>query len=304
MASLMLPSLPVLPVRFLIAAVLAASFACGGARPTGIASPEGPIGPAPVATSAPSAGSPPQPARLRSAHTMLGAPTRIAAGKSDETLLDRGEFVVSYDESLHLARWVAWRVRKADLGKAKRKNQFHADPELPTGMLRIDTSDYVRSGYDRGHLCPSADRTATDEANHRTFLMTNMHAQRHGLNAGPWEELEVHTRQLLQRPDDVVYVVAGPLVDANPPRIGRGVAVPRASFKVLIALKEGAGAADVRETVYHAAAIMPNDEAADGKHWQTYETSIREVEQASGYDFFSEIPSAVQDAIETKRSIQ
>lgn len=236
--------------------------------------------------------------RAHSVHTILGVPRGTRGLHAKDMILDRGEFVVGYDEDVHLARWVAWRVRKADLGKVKRKNQFHADPDLPAGLLKVETADYAHTGYDRGHLCPSGDRTASEEANHRTFLMTNMHAQKHALNAGPWEELEGETRDLLRRPDDVVYVVAGPLLDEKAPRIGRGVAVPYASFKVLIALKDGQGAADVRETVYHAAAIMPNDDTTEGKHWRAYATSIRAVEQTSGYDFFSAVPSSIQDAIE------
>lgn len=289
-------------LRALLLAAATGFAACAGVAPAEQASPRGlPPGvfPVPSSTSPPPSAAPAPKHR----HLAFGTPRPLTPKRTSEVLLDRGEFVVSYDEQIHLARWVAWSVRKSDLGKAKRKNVFHPDTELPEGLLRIDTSDYVRSGYDRGHLCPSADRTATAEANHRTFLMTNMHAQKHGLNAGPWEELEGHTRDLLRRPEDVVYVVAGPLVDADPPRIGRGVAVPRASYKVLIATKDGVPAADIRDTVYHAAAIMPNDDSAETQHWRTYETSIREVEQAAGYDFFADIAADVQERIETKRGM-
>ena len=243
----------------------------------------------------------PRASAIESPHTRLGVPRPLQGLHTRDVVQDRGEFVLSYDEEMHLARWVAWRVRKEDLGRVKRKNQFRADTGLPTGFLKIDTSDYAHTGYDRGHLCPSGDRTASEEANQRTFLMTNMHPQKHALNAGPWEELEEQTRALLKRPDDVVYVVAGPLLDATPARIGRGVAVPRASFKALIALKDGQGPHDVRETVYHAAAIMPNDDTAEGQHWRSYETSIREVESASGYDFFPAIPGPTQAALEASR---
>jgi DNA/RNA endonuclease G (NUC1) len=49
--------------------------------------------------------------------------------------------------------------------------------------------DYARSGFDRGHLRPSADRTRSVDDNSQTFLMTDMHPQRLELNQVRWGKL-------------------------------------------------------------------------------------------------------------------
>jgi endonuclease G, mitochondrial len=194
------------------------------------------------------------------------------------TILDRKEFIVGWDANVNAPRWVAWSVTKADLGSAKRKNAFREDKDLPPGLLRVGPEDYARSGYDRGHFCPSGDRTASQERNHVTFLMTNMHAQRHALNGGPWEKLEEATRDGIRRPEDVAYVLAGALYTESPTRIGRGVAVPSHSWKTVAWTR-------LQAPVETAAVIMPNETAREDEPWQTYKVSEAEVATRSQLRF-------------------
>ena len=77
------------------------------------------------------------------------------------------------------------------------------DPALPAALYHPTPHDFAHSGYDRGHLCPSADRDADPGSNSLTFLMTNMQPQLHELNAGPWEDLEKHERELASRPGEL-----------------------------------------------------------------------------------------------------
>jgi endonuclease G, mitochondrial len=217
---------------------------------------------------------------LRARHTRLGVPTSRTIAV---TVLERGEFVIGWDSALNAPRWALWSVTRADIGRAKRRNDFHADTDVPATMLRVGPQDYSQSGYDRGHLCPSGDRTASPERNHVTFLMTNMHAQRHALNAGPWEKLEEATRDGLKRSDDIAYVVAGALYTEYPMRIGRGVAVPSHSWKTVLWTKDGLRADQIPPNAPRAAVIMPNETAREDEPWQNYETSVAEIERRSGF---------------------
>ncbi|MEJ7664361.1 MAG: DNA/RNA non-specific endonuclease [Hymenobacter sp.] len=72
--------------------------------------------------------------------------------------------------------WTSWHVGRADLGQnAPRQNDFRADPALPRQFLPGDARRATSgSGFDKGHNCPSGDRTATLDDNSATFLMTNM----------------------------------------------------------------------------------------------------------------------------------
>lgn len=250
---------------------------------------------------APSTGRLSQTARdlVSSPHLALGIPTD--ADPSDDLLLDEHEFVVSYNPKRLNPNWVSWRLDRSHLGNVRRKNNFRADESLPVNVYHVTPRDYVRSGFDRGHLCPSADRTVASEANSITFLMTNMVPQAHELNAGPWEKLEEHERDLVERPDAAVFIVAGPVFDVDPPKIGNGVAVPRALFKIIVVLKSGQTANDVAESTEVIAAVMPNERGVGRRQWTDFVMSVDEVESETQYDFLSAVPDAVQNVIEARK---
>ncbi|RYG62776.1 hypothetical protein EON80_22485, partial [bacterium] len=87
---------------------------------------------------------------------LLGNPT--SAGQSpDNYLLERPQYSMSYNRTKGGPNWVAWHTDASDLGDTER-GKFVPDPELPAGW-QIRPADYKGTGYDRGHLCPSGDRT-------------------------------------------------------------------------------------------------------------------------------------------------
>ena len=58
--------------------------------------------------------------------------------------------------------------------------------------------DYTSSGYDRGHLCPSADRTDTETNNDLVFFMSNVLPQASVNNSGVWLQFENYCRSLVE----------------------------------------------------------------------------------------------------------
>ena len=85
----------------------------------------------------------------------LGVP--LDADPSDDYLIDRTYWVASYSPKRLEPNWVSWRLVASDLGSVKRGNSFRADTALPDGFKKVQKNDYAGSGYDRGHMCPSAD---------------------------------------------------------------------------------------------------------------------------------------------------
>jgi len=92
---------------------------------------------------------------------------------------------------------VSWHLGPADLGSAARQDDFRADTDLPSGWYQVKPSDYTGYGFDRGHNCPSADRTATLDDNSATFLMSNMMPQAPQNNQQTWGNLEDYYRKLV-----------------------------------------------------------------------------------------------------------
>ncbi|WP_457824569.1 DNA/RNA non-specific endonuclease, partial [Staphylococcus aureus] len=82
------------------------------------------------------------------------------------------------------------------------------DESLPSDWYRVSPGNYTNSGFDRGHNCPSADRTNTTASNSTTFLMTNIIPQAPDNNRNTWANLEEYTRHLVENGQEV-YVIMG-----------------------------------------------------------------------------------------------
>lgn len=120
------------------------------------------------------------------------------------------------------------RIRAAR--QQRRVNVFHPDPQLSPNE-RAELSDYVRSGYDRGHLSPSGDQPSP-ASQAESFTLANMAPQNPGLNRGPWEELESSVRNLAaNRP---VYVITGVrFVGAQIAFLKNRVGIPTTYYKLV-----------------------------------------------------------------------
>jgi hypothetical protein len=91
----------------------------------------------------------------------------------------------------------AWDTQLGELAFGRYlARHYPATRRLPSGhtavfgRYRVRPTDYAGAGFDRGHLCPSADRTSSAADNSATFLMSNMIPQAPNLNRNTWENLE------------------------------------------------------------------------------------------------------------------
>ncbi|MDX5436727.1 MAG: DNA/RNA non-specific endonuclease, partial [Pontibacter sp.] len=89
-------------------------------------------------------------------------------------LVNKAQYAMSYNSYRGTPNWVSWHLSSAWLGTAPRQDDFRADNSLPSTFYKVTPTDYTGSGFDRGHNCPSADRTLTVTDNSATFLMSNM----------------------------------------------------------------------------------------------------------------------------------
>lgn len=144
-------------------------------------------------------------------------------------------FAVLHSGSTRTPVLVAERLSRAMLqqGKGlKRSDRFFADARLPAAE-RAQLEDYRGSGYSRGHMAPAGDMP-TAAAMAQSFSLANIVPQDQQHNAGAWAKIEADTRSYAMRAAGDVYVITGPVFDANPTRIGGGrVAVPTHLFKLV-----------------------------------------------------------------------
>lgn len=235
-----------------------------------------------------------------SIHLALGRPAAThALDLGDAFYIDHGYYVTMYSHKLNGPSWSAWRLTRQDFGgTARHKGNFLKDDTLPAGWYRVSHQDYTDSGYDRGHLVRSEDRTSSDAANASTFILSNVLPQRHDLNAGPWLRLEDHCRVLAQHDGRQLYIVAGGIYGTHPATIGHGLVVPDAFWKVVVVLAPGEAAADVTSKTPVIAVVMPNVEGILNDPWAKYRSTLADVERRSGYRFLTALPESVHSALQ------
>jgi len=189
-------------------------------------------------------------------------------------------YALSYNEKFEVPEWVAYELNKKNLVKpyVSRTNDFRRDPKVKTGSAEI--YDYKRSGYDRGHLVAAADMAFSQEAMSETFFLSNMTPQVHVFNTGIWRELEEDVRDWAKKFKHL-YVVTGPVLTQKPiDYIGdNDVAVPESFYKVILDLSE--------PELKAIAFVIPN--RVSFKRLNNYATTIDEVEDLTGIDFFPEL---------------
>ncbi len=220
-------------------------------------------------------------------------------------------YELEYDKSKFHSRWVAFRfdgnTRAQSVGRSD-KEPFMDDPSL-SSTLHIGYKGFG-PGYDRGHLCASADRLYDRTANEQTFYMSNMSPQLSSFNQGYWVTLESQVQKLGRSKtfSDTLYVVKGGTIKEGQIKSyitrnnGNKVAVPKYYYMALLKVKNG---------VYHSIAFwMEHKEygysyknKAPLSEIMSHAVSVNELEQLTGIDFFPNLPDATEEKVEDQKDI-
>ncbi len=236
-------------------------------------------------------------------HILLGNPSGATTSTGDENnyLMYKPQYVLSYNRSRATANWVAWRLDSSWIGGAQRQDDFRPDPDLPSGWYAVGDGDYSGSGFDRGHMTPSGDRTRSIPDNSATFLMTNIIPQYGPNNQGPWEDLESYCRTLAAQGNEI-YIYSG--VQGNLGTISSGrIVVPAYTWKVVLVLPNGDNDLQrINKGTRAFGFIVPNFAPVNqNAPWRNFRVTVDAVENLTGYDFFTEIPKNTQEQIERRR---
>lgn len=244
----------------------------------------------------------------RAGHNIeLGLPTDANPG--DDIIIERKQYTISFNARRGGPNWVSWDLSASHIGSSDRCNCFSADTALArlgASASMFTTADYVAGGqWDRGHMEPSADQTSTDTENGATFFLSNVLPQRHDLNAGPWEKLEIALRDSAKAGREVYQIAGGVFTNG----VGLGtlndagrIAIPDSTWKIAVIMPANTGLSQV--TSPQAATViavnMPNVTGISGNGWEMYQTTVAKIQQSTGYDFLGRIPEQIQCRIEAR----
>lgn len=255
-------------------------------------------------------GSDAPPASGDNSNLLLGNPSNAAAtvATGDNYLLNQYYYTESYNATRGEPNWVSWHLDATNTtGVASRQDNFAGFNGLPTGFYEVLSTAYSGSGFDRGHNCPSADRTSSTDANSATFLMTNMIPQAPQNNQQTWANLENFLRDEVNKGNEIYIIMGsygtggtGSAGAANTVNSGH-VTVPSNVWKVAVIIPTGnSDISRITASTRVIAVNTPNINTINSD-WTQYITTVRDIEAATGYNLFSVLPQDVQDAIETKK---
>jgi endonuclease G, mitochondrial len=242
------------------------------------------------------------------AQLLLGNPSGAVHDTRFENnyLISRNEYALAYSRYDGIARWVSWHLNASDVGGASR-GSYKTDTTLPAGWYRVDpdsgwsTENAPYGPYDRGHMCPSGDRTANDTVNDNVFWMTNLIPQAPTNNQVPWNNLEGYCRTLVDGGNEL-YIVCGTRGFAKGTRITSGnVTIPAYVWKIIVVIPDQAGddIARINASTRVIAVDLPNTNSASND-WKPYRTSIATIEANTGLHFLTNVPVAVRNALLNK----
>lgn len=210
-------------------------------------------------------------------------------------------YCVEWDTNKKSQRWSCYQMYRSNLTKntnryytSDYRYQYPYDPSLPS-QFTITPDPYRGSGYNHGHICPSADRLNNKEAQYQTFYMTNMQPQKHDFNAGVWLEMENKVRNWATKNNynfaDTLYVCKGGTIDnsAQYTTTGKGMVVPSHFFMAILRVKNG---------VYNAVGFWVKHENNKDNKLAKYAVSIKELEEKTGIDFFCNLPDNIERTVE------
>lgn len=227
-------------------------------------------------------------------------------------------YSLEWDNEKVANRWTCYQLHAGNtLSGADRNDDFKADPEVAVSPT---LNDYNKSGFSRGHLCPSADRQCSVEQNKQTFYLTNMHPQYQSHNGGLWSRLETLVRDFATNDDytalhcDTMYVVKAATIsdkvsvgeeelDGIYPDIRcvgnenhtHELLVPKYFYMALLHYnKETDSYHAIAFWTEHIDANQPVQNLAD------YAISIDELERRTKIDFFCNLRDAIEAEVEAQ----
>ena len=213
----------------------------------------------------------------------------LPALQEEDVIIGYTGFALCYNPERLIPNWVAYELTAEEVGgEVPRARGFSMDPNYPGRQAMRE--DYSNSGWDKGHMAPSADMKWSQKAMTESFYLTNICPQDPTLNGRDWHALENRVRDWALRYGRV-WVVCGPIIRDNQyGTIGeRSVSVPDGFYKAVLRQ-------DADESWHTIAFIFDNN--ATRQPLKDAVLTVDALEAQIGYDLFANLDDSVESEIE------
>ena len=218
-------------------------------------------------------------------------------------------FCTEWDIQKKSQRWSCYQMHQGNYGgNVGRYQEGYPYDDLLDYANYFAMSDgtpfdpFWNSGYDHGHICPSADRQYSKEANRQTFFLTNMQPQRNVFNAGVWQQMEQQVRNWNRSTfRDTLYICKGGTIrdDQISRTLSNGLIVPKYFFMAVLC-KNKSGYKAMAFWIEHKDKDSDYRKDNQGNYLLSpYVTNIRELETLTGIDFFCNLEDETEERVET-----
>ncbi len=247
---------------------------------------------------------------LRSKHLTWGMPqqtdnrhnivypgeTTVRPGIS---VLVREGFVVGHYDLYKVPAWVSMRWSREDYDRlmvGSPSRNFKRDKELPKYAQAKPDYEYSTSRMELGHMARHEDNEAYGLDNCQAgCLMSNVVPQHRDMNGEAWNDLENLHQEIVVDSNyhiDTVWIISGPVFDQDQPEftVGNDIAVPKATYKVIGWFDENGD--------FNARGYIVKQEDRVRRDPGHYQVKIREIEAATGLNFFPKLEPHCADLIE------
>ena len=217
----------------------------------------------------------------------------LPAIQPTDTILSYTGFTVSYNTDQLIPNWVAYELTAEELdGDVPRAKSFSMD--LSYNGRQAMREDYSNTGWDKGHMAPSADMKWSLTAMTESFYLTNICPQNPDLNGRDWHILENRVRDWARRYGRV-WVVCGPLVSDNHyGTIGeRQVTVPDGFFKAVLRQESDGTYCAIAFFFENSSIRQPLKDAV---------ITVDDLEVLAGYDLFPNLDDSIEEVVESTAS--
>lgn len=238
----------------------------------------------------------------RPAMLYQGEPIAQQASNPDtwfRTLRNHG-FILGYSDLRGNPLWVEYALKPvADTNPSlKRPSRFSADWR---SINQLDHDSYQKSGYDRGHMAPNyaMSQLFGKQAQLDSFLMTNITPQKAKLNQQLWQRLEEVEINTFAKAFGKVWVITGPIFDANVERLPSAwtVEIPDAFYKIYLT--------EAKPTASSVALSFIVPQTVRGNEpLSQFVATIDTIEAQTGLDFFADLDDKTETALESAMNPQ
>ncbi len=214
-------------------------------------------------------------------------------------------YTALYDEGTYSALWVAYPLTAGHTGDFKRPGNWYFAPEIDQEAQVNLTKRSYNDGYSRGHQIPNGDRNGNHLMQKQTFYVINSVPQlQDGFNGRIWNAMENAVRNAVPQ-GDTLYVVTGPVYQTaggselvkytSAKDDDKKIPVANYFYKVLMKVRRSeAGGIDDASAIGFWLEHRDYDHSEFGQ----YAVSVDEIEEKTGFDFFTNLPDSLETAAE------